>query len=117
MALVKRSKTVGHNLNQVSPSSRNNGLSSTSANLATSSNSVIAARKDVQSTAELVAQLTGNLPQNMTIDLNRLDTEFRKSSVCDNKNSAPTVTFSVVICFCLLLIYFLFNVLFLGGFL
>lgn len=60
-------------------------------------NSVIAARKDVQSTAELVAQLTENLPQNMTIDLNKLETDKYKSLTCDNKNSIITTNLSVTL--------------------
>lgn len=93
---VKRSKTIGNSLCQVTSPSCNIGISSTTSCLTSSnsSSSVIAARKDVQSTAELVAQLTENLPQNMTIDLNKLDTEPRKSSVYEN--SITGVNFSVI---------------------
>lgn len=51
---IKRSRTIVGKLSSV-PSSNNI--------------SVVAARKDVQSTAELVAQLSENLPQSMAIDL------------------------------------------------
>lgn len=74
---MKRSKSVGTKLSQISPVLRANASSAASL-------SVVAARKDVQSTAELVAQLTENLPQNMTIDLK---TEFDLA----NTNESATV--------------------------
>uniref|UniRef100_A0A915DEC7 Mediator of RNA polymerase II transcription subunit 26 n=1 Tax=Ditylenchus dipsaci TaxID=166011 RepID=A0A915DEC7_9BILA len=63
-AALKRSKSSGVKLGAPSTTSFMAGSTTT-----LSSSSVVAARKDVQSTAELLAQLSENLPQSMAKDL------------------------------------------------
>jgi hypothetical protein len=71
-ASIKRSRTVAASLSQESVPSKESSISPSS--------SVHAARKIVQSTAELVAQLSQNLPEHMAIDIREHEKPIQTSA-------------------------------------